>query len=62
MNLFNIKSSLYSDEKNIGSSGKSKNRKDINRIRHNVAKDTKVRNKGRIAGGQSKQSHSSVYE
>ena len=60
--LFNIKSSLYSDEKNIGSSGKSKTeRKDINRIR-NIAKDTKIRNKGRIAGGQSKQSHSSVYE
>ena len=60
---FNIVSSLHSDEKNIGSSGKSKTeRKDIDRLRHNVAKDTKIRNKGRIAGGQSKQSHSSVYE
>ncbi|HEX7209060.1 MAG TPA: hypothetical protein VF233_12810 [Nitrososphaeraceae archaeon] len=59
----NIKSSSYNNEKNIGSSGKSKTeRKDIDRLRHNITKDTKIRNKGRIAGGQSKQSHSSVYE
>jgi hypothetical protein len=59
---FNIKSSR-SDEKNIGSSGKSKTeRKDIDRLRHNIAKDTKIRTKGRITGGQSKQGHSSVYE
>jgi hypothetical protein len=60
---FNIVSSLHSDEKNIGSSGKLKTeRKDIDRLRRNIAKDTKIRNKGKIAGGQSKQSHSSVYE
>ncbi len=55
--------SSYSDEKNIGSSGKSKTeRKDIDRIRHDFKKDTKIRNKGRVIGGQSKQGHSSVYE
>ncbi len=60
---FNIVSSLHSDEKNIGSSGKSKTeRKDIDRLRRNIAKDTKIMNKGKIAGGQSKQSPSSVYE
>jgi hypothetical protein len=60
---FNIKSSSYNDGKNIGSSGKSKTeRMDIDRLRHDIIKDTKIRTKGRIAGGQSKQSHSSVYE
>jgi hypothetical protein len=59
---FNIKSSR-SDGKNIGSSGESKTkRKDIDRLRHDIAKDTKIRTKGRITGGQSKQGHSSVYE
>ena len=57
---FIIKSSLYSDEKNIGSSCKSKTeRRDINRLRHNITKDTKIRTKGRVVGGQSKQGHSS---
>jgi hypothetical protein len=60
---FNIKSSPYSGEKNIGLSGKSKTeRKDIDRIRHDISKDTKIRTKGRVVGGQSKQGHSSVYE
>ena len=60
---FNIKSSLYSYEKNIGSSGKSKTeRRDINRLRHDITKGTKIRTKGRVVGGQSKQGHSSVYE
>jgi hypothetical protein len=60
---FNIKSSSYSDEKNIGLSDKSKTeRKDIDRIRHDISKDTKIRTKGRVVGGQSKQGHSSVYE
>lgn len=59
----NIKSSLYSDEKNIGSSFKSKTeRRDTNRLRHDITKDTKIRTKGRVVGGQSKQGHSSVYE
>jgi hypothetical protein len=60
---FNIKFSSYSDEKNIGSSGKSKTeRRDINRLRHHITKNTKIRTKGRVVGGQSKQGHSSVYE
>jgi hypothetical protein len=60
---FNIKSSSYSDEKNIGSTGKSKTERwDINRLRHDITKDTKIRTKGRVVGGQSKQGHSSVYE
>jgi hypothetical protein len=60
---FNIKSSSYSDEKNIGLSDKSKTeRKNIDRLRHDITKDTKLRTKGRVVGGQSKQGHSSVYE
>jgi hypothetical protein len=60
---FNIKSSSHSDEKNTGSSGKSKTeRRDINRLRHDITKTTKIRTKGRVVGGQSKQGHSSVYE
>jgi hypothetical protein len=60
---FNFKSSSYSDEKNIYSSGKSKTeRKNIvDRLRHDI-KDTKIRTRGRVVGGQSKQGHSSVYE
>lgn len=37
-------------------------RKDIDRIRHDITKDTKIRTRGRVVGGQSKQGHSSVYE
>jgi hypothetical protein len=60
---FNIRFSSYSDEKNIDSSGKSKTeRMDINRLRQDITKDTKIRTKGRLVGGQSKQGHSSVYE
>jgi hypothetical protein len=58
---FNIKSSLFINEKNIDSSSKSKTeKKNTDRIRFDTSKNTKT--KGRIAGGQSKQSHSSVYE
>ena len=58
-----IKSPSYNDEKNIDSSGKSKiERKNIDRLRHDITKDTKIRTKGRVVGGQSKQGHSSVYE
>jgi hypothetical protein len=61
--LFDIKSSSYSDEKNIDSSSRSnKEKKDVKRKRHDITKNTKIRARGRIAGGQSKQSHSSVYE
>lgn len=60
---FNIKPSSYTDEKNIDSSGKSKIKgKDIDRLRHDITKDIKIRTKGRVVGGQSKQGHSSVYE
>jgi hypothetical protein len=60
---FNIKSSLFINEKNIDSSSKSKTeKKNTDRIRFDPSKNTKTRTKGRIAGGQSKQSHSSVYE
>lgn len=59
---FNFKSS-DSNEKNIDSSKKSNTKKrDIDRIRYDIAKNTKIRTKESIAGGQSKQSHSSVYE
>jgi hypothetical protein len=60
--LFDIKSS-NSDEKTIDSSNRSnKEKKDVKRIRHDITKNTKIRTRGRIAGGQSKQSRSSVYE
>ena len=60
---FNIKSSLFINEKNIDSSSKSKTeKKNTDRIRFDLSKNTKTRTKGRIAGGQYKQSHSSVYE
>jgi hypothetical protein len=50
-------------KKNIDSSGKSKTeRMDINRLRQDITKDTKIRTKGRLVGGQSKHGHSSVYE
>ena len=58
--LVDIKSSSYSDEKNIDSSKKSNT--DIERMRYDITKNAKIRTKGRIAGGQSKQGHSSVYE
>jgi hypothetical protein len=48
------------DEKNIDSSKKSNT--DIERMRYDITKNAKIRTKGRIAGGQSKQGHSSVYE
>jgi hypothetical protein len=61
--LFDIKRSSYADEKNIDSSDKSKIKgKGIDRLRHDTTTDTKIRTKGRVVGGQSKQGHSSVYE
>jgi hypothetical protein len=61
--LLDIKSSSYSNEENIDSSRKSnKEKKDIDKLRYDIAKNTKMRTKGRITGGQSKQGHSSVYE
>ena len=61
--LLDIQSALYSNEKSIDTSKKSNiEKKEIDRIRHDIVKNTKLRAKGRLAGGQSKQSHSSVYE
>ena len=57
----NIKSSLDIEKnKNNGSSKKPKTKKDIQRIRHDLARDSKIRNKGRMTGGQSMQGHSSI--
>jgi hypothetical protein len=62
-NLYDIKYSSHKDEKNIDLSDKSKTvRKNIDRLRHDITRDTKIRTKGRVVGGQSKQGHSSVYE
>ena len=58
-NGFKINSSA--DDKD-DSALKKKTEKDIQRIRHDVTKKARIRNKGRITGGQSKQGHSSVYE
>ena len=58
-NTFNINSlenGKYEDSK------KSKTEKDIHNLRYSFTKNTKMRTKGRITGGQSKQGHSSVYE
>lgn len=63
-NIFNIKSSLGAEKNNQNndSSKKPKTKKDIQQIRHNLARNAKIRSKGRITGGQSMQGHSSVYE
>ena len=43
-------------------SKKSKTEKDTQQLRYDPTMNTKIRTKGRITGGQSKQGHSSVYE
>jgi hypothetical protein len=58
--VFDIKSSVngkYNDD-----SKESKTKKDIHHLRYSHTKNTKMRTKGRIIGGQSRQGHSSVYE
>ena len=66
--LLNLKSTTIS-QKNDGDNNRnnvipndSKINKDIQRIRQNDLQFTKSRYKVRTTGGQSKQSHSSVYE
>jgi hypothetical protein len=58
-NTFNINSL---ENGKYGDSKKSKTEKDIHNLRYSPTKNTKMRTKGRITGGQSKQGHSSVYE
>ena len=58
--VFDIKSS--SDNGKYNDDSKSKTEKDIHHLRYSPTKNTKMRTKGRITGGQSKQDHSSVYE
>lgn len=58
---FNIKSSLDGKKNDVGSK-KSNTQKDVQRVRHDVTKNAKIRNKGRMTGGHSMQGHSSVYE
>ncbi len=58
---FDIKSSS-GNGRNNDDSNKSKTGKDTHHLRYNLTKNTKMRTKGRITGGQSKQGHSSVYE
>jgi hypothetical protein len=50
------------DGKYKDGSKKSKTEKDTQQLRHDPTMNTKIRTKGRITGGQSKQGHSSVYE
>jgi hypothetical protein len=59
-NLINIKSSLDGKKDDDGS--KPNIQKDIQRVRYEVTKNAKFRNKGRMTGGQSMQGHSSIYE
>lgn len=60
-NLFDTKSSSDYREYSDGSK-KSKTEKDSQQLRYTLTKNTKIRTRGRITGGQSKQGHSSVYE
>ena len=55
-NINSLENGKYEDSK------KSKTEKDIHNLRYSPTKNTKMRTKGRITGGQSKQGHSSVYE
>jgi hypothetical protein len=59
--MFDIKSPS-DDRKYKDGSKKSKTEKDTQQLRHDPTMNTKIRTKGRITGGQSKQGHSSVYE
>ena len=59
--MFDIKSPS-DDGKYKDGSKKSKTEKDTQQLRHDPTMNTKIRTKGRITGGQSKQGHSSVYE
>jgi hypothetical protein len=59
--IIDIKSPL-DDGKYKDGSKKSKTEKDTQQLRHDPTMNTKIRTKGRITGGQSKQGHSSVYE
>ena len=59
--MFDIKSPS-DDGKYKDGSKKSKTEKDTQQLRHDPIMNTKIRTKGRITGGQSKQGHSSVYE
>ena len=60
-NLFDTKSSSVNREYSDGPK-KPKTEKDIQSLRYTLTKNTKIRTRGRITGGQSKQGHSSVYE
>ena len=60
-NLFDTKSSSVNREYSDGPK-KSKTDKDTQQLRYTLTKNTKIRTRGRITGGQSKQGHSSVYE
>jgi hypothetical protein len=64
--VFNIKFFFRSTSSGNGEydddTKKSKTKKDIQHLRYDLTKNTKIRTKGRVTGGQSKQGHSSVYE
>jgi len=59
--MFDIRSSSDGGKDKDGSK-KSKTEKDTQQLRHDPTMNTKIRTKGRITGGQSKEGHSSVYE
>jgi hypothetical protein len=58
--ISNIESPL-DNSKNRDNSNESKIYKNDQRLRYG-SKNSKIRTKGRLTGGQSKQGHSSVYE
>jgi hypothetical protein len=59
--VFDIKSPS-DDGKYKDDSRKSKTEKDTQQLRYDPTMNTKMRTKGRITEGQSKQGHSSIYE
>jgi hypothetical protein len=61
-NPFEMKSSLDNEKYRDTLNKSETEKKDIDRIRYDITKNAKIRTKGRLIGGQSKQSHSSVYE
>jgi hypothetical protein len=50
------------DDSNPASSNNKKHKENVFKMRNNPKKDMKSRNKSRLVGGRSTQSHSPVYE
>jgi hypothetical protein len=60
--IYTDNTGVFDNRKYNDDSKEPKTKKDIHHLRYSHTKNTKMRTKGRIIGGQSKQGHSSVYE